>query len=95
MLNAVIELIRRNLASLGVIKHIYVFGSILDCNSIPNDIDILLIFDEYSYDVKQASNHLKYALESELEIPVDFTLLSVQEEHDVNFLSRIYWIRLK
>lgn len=95
MHNEVIKVIRRNLASLSVIKHIYVFGSVLDCNSIPNDIDILLIYDEYTDDVKHASKHIKNVLESEFDIPVDLVLLSTQEEKDVNFLSRIHWMRLK
>ena len=95
MHNEVIKVIRRNLASLSVIKHIYVFGSVLDCNSIPNDIDILLIYDEYTDDVKHASKHIKNVLESEFDIPVDLVLLSTQEEKDVNFLSRIHLMRLK
>ena len=95
MHNTVIESIRRNLDSLSAIKHLYVFGSVLESNSIPNDIDILLIYDEYTDDVKRASKHIKNVLEFEFDIPVDLVLLSTQEEKDVNFLNRIHWIRLK
>ena len=95
MLNKVIKLIRCNLAFLSAIKQIYIFGSVLDSNRIPNDIDILLIYDEYTDDVKHASKHIKNVLESEFDILVDLVLLSTQEEKEVKFLSRIHWIRLK
>ena len=95
MLNELIKAIRCNLAFLSVIKQIYIFGSVLDSNRIPNDIDILLIYDEYTDDVKYASKHIKNVLESEFDIPMDLVLLSTQEEKEVKFLSRIHWIRLK
>ena len=89
MHNEVIEVIRRNLASLSVIKHLYVFGSVLESNSIPNDIDILLIYDEYTDAVKDSSNRLKNILETEFELPVDLTVLSDNEEKEVGFLDRV------
>ena len=95
MLNEVIKAIRCNLVSLSAIKQIYIFGSVLDSNRIPNDIDILLIYDEYTDDVKHASKHIKNVLESEFDIFVDLVLLSTQEEKNVNFLSRIHWMCLK
>ncbi len=95
MHSAIIEAIQRNLDSLSAIKHLYVFGSVLDSNSIPNDIDILLIYDEYTDDVKEASTRVKDVLENEFELPVDCTLLTMKEEKDVCFLNRVRWICLK
>ena len=95
MHNEVIEVIRRNLASLSVIKHLYVFGSVLESNSIPNDIDILLIYDEYTDAVKDSSNRLKNILETEFELPVDLTVLSDNEEKEVGFLDRVMALCVK
>ena len=95
MHNTVIESIRRNLDSLSAIKHLYVFGSVLESNSIPNDIDILLIYDEYTDAVKDSSNSLKNILETEFELPVDLTVLSDNEEKEVGFLDRVMALCVK
>ena len=95
MHNEVIEVIRRNLHSLSAIKHLYVFGSVLESNSIPNDIDILLIYDEYTDAVKDSSNRLKNILETEFELPVDLTVLSDNEEKEVGFLDRVMALCVK
>ena len=71
------------------------FGSVLESNSIPNDIDILLIYDEYTDAVKDSSNRLKNILETEFELPVDLTMLSDNEEKEVGFLDRVMALCVK
>ena len=95
MRDKVVNAIQRRLSLLGIFKHIYLFGSVLDVNKSPNDIDILLIYDVYIDEVRQKANHMKKLLEEEFELPVDFTLLSVNEEKEVGFLSRIHWLCIK
>lgn len=95
MQNEVINAIQRRLSSLDIFKHIYLFGSMLDVNKFPNDIDILLIYDVYSDEVRQKAHHIKKLLEDEFELPVDLTLLSINEEKEVDFLSRIHWLCIK
>ena len=95
MRDKVVNAIQRRFSLLGIFKHIYLFGSVLDVNKYPNDIDILLIYNVYTDDVRQKANHIKKLLEDEFEIPVDLTLLSVNEEKEVDFLSRIHWLCIK
>ena len=90
-----IDAIQHRIYSFDVFKHIYLFGSVLDVNRFPNDIDVLLIYDVYTDEVRQATKHIKNILEKEFEIPVDLTLLNVNEEKEVGLLSRIHWLCIK
>lgn len=95
MRDDVINVIQNKLSAFNIFKHVYLFGSVLNVDRVPNDIDILLIYDVYTDEVIQKANHIKKLLEEEFEIPVDLTLLSVNEEKEVGFLSRIHWLCIK
>ena len=54
-----------------------------------NDIDILLIYSERSDNIIHDLNFICSILEKECGLPVDFTVLSIEEERETNFLTRI------
>ena len=70
-------------------SEVYLFGSILDDSKIPNDIDILLIYEKYSENILNKIKQISYLIEKDCGLPVDLTVLSVEEEKEVKFLNRI------
>ena len=48
MHNNFVEMVKKHVASLLDVKSVYVFGSVLDSGKTPNDIDILIIYFEYT-----------------------------------------------
>lgn len=74
-------------------EHVYLFGSSIDQHVIHNDIDILVIYSEYSELVKCSLGLLCDVLGKS----VDLTALSIEEENEIAFLDRIKprYIRIK
>lgn len=93
--NSVTKYIEQNISIFQTFKNIYLFGSILDDNSTPNDIDILLIYSEYSERIKLDSAVISSVLENKFGLPVDLTILSMNEEKETMFLSRLNSLYLK
>lgn len=77
--------------------NIYLLGSILNANRIPNDIDILLIYLKDSNKILNVINIISSTLESISGLPVDLTVLSIEEEIDTGFLKRVsaQYLKLK
>jgi len=77
--------------------NIYLFGSVLNIEEAPNDIDILLIYSKYSDIIINHLNIINSAFKNLSELPIDLTVLSVEEEKDTNFLKRLNskYLRLK
>jgi len=70
-------------------NNIYLFGSILNIEKEPNDIDILLIYSEYSSIIINDLNIICSVFANLSELPIDLTVLSVEEEKDTKFLKRL------
>lgn len=70
-------------------KEVYLFGSVLEENRVPNDIDILLIYFDGSGEIARDTSHILVSLENLLGMPVDLTVLSLEEERETQFLKRI------
>ena len=89
--------IRQNIYLFSLFENVYLFGSILDDSKFSNDIDLLLIYSSYSNRILDDLNQISSVLETMYRLPVDFTLLSIEEEKDIEFLRRIYpkYIKLK
>ena len=89
--------IRQNIYLFSLFENVYLFGSILDDSKISNDIDLLLIYSSYSNRILDDLNQISSVLETMYRLPVDFTVLSIEEEKDIEFLRRIYpkYIKLK
>ncbi len=75
--------------------NVYLFGSILNENKIADDIDLLLIYSNYSNRILNDLKQISSVLEAEYGLPVDLTVLNIEEEKDTEFLKRIFPIYLK
>lgn len=90
------ELIRKNIVLFNSFKNVYLFGSILNINKVPNDIDILLIYEKFSSNFIDEINIIRSTLEKLSGFFIDLTVLSVEEEKEVKFLKRINkYIKIK
>lgn len=69
----------------------YLFGSILKDNCRPNDIDILILYDDSSISNFDSVINLRKTLEERLmriiNLPIDITLLSYKENTEISFVS--------
>lgn len=83
------RLINQHIKLFNSFNNIYLFGSILNIEKTPNDIDILLIYSEYSNDMINDLNIICSVFVNQSELPIDITVLSVEEEKDTKFLQRL------
>lgn len=81
--------IEENIRYFDSFDHIYIFGSILNSECIPNDIDILLIYREYSEKVIKDFDSICTCFIQLDGLYVDFTVLSNLEEQESKFLERL------
>ncbi len=89
------EFIKQHITLFDSFDSVYLFGSILNTNKISNDIDILLIYSKYSNKIINDLNSICSVLEETVGLPVDLTVLSIEEEKDTKFLKRISSLYLK
>lgn len=89
------EFVKHHIVLFDCFEQVYLFGSILNTNNIAYDIDILLIYSEFSNTILDTSNIIRSALEKKTEMPIDLTILSIREEKDADFLQRIQPLCLK
>lgn len=93
--NDIIERVRKHIVPFDSFKHVFLFGSALELNTINNDIDILLIYTEHSNKFDNDLILFSNELEKEIGIFIDITSLSVEEEKETKFLDRIKFHCLK
>lgn len=72
------------------LKHysIYIFGSILEIAKSPVDIDVLIIYDNYDKSEMERLEALICNFELFVNLPIDCTFLSKEEQYDTNFIER-------
>lgn len=70
-------------------ESIYLFGSSIKEDSIPHDIDLLLVYSMYRDGIIENIDLISTALESELHMPIDLTVLSNKELESTDFLNKI------
>lgn len=87
--NYLVTLVKENLVLLNQFDEVYLFGSILDENKVPSDVDILLVYYECLEEITEISNRVLSSLEEILNMSVDLTILSMEEVKDTQFLHRI------
>ena len=87
--NYIVELIKNNITLFELFDRVYLFGSVLEDDKEPNDVDILLIYNQYTTKITEEISRVLISLENLLGIPIDLTVLSVEEEKDTQFLNRI------
>lgn len=83
------RLINQHIELFNSFNNIYLFGSILNIEKTPNDIDILLIYSEYSNKIIKDLNIICSIFANLIELPIDLTVLSVEEENNTTFLKRL------
>lgn len=87
--NSIVEVIKQQISLFESFDNVYLFGSALGVSETPNDIDILLIYSEYSIKMLNDLRIICSVLEEATGLLVDLTVLSVEEEKDTEFLKRI------
>lgn len=70
-------------------KSIYLFGSILDKEKNPNDIDLLLIYTEFSDDILTEVDKIRSTFKELYAYYIDLTVLSETETEESNFIIRL------
>lgn len=93
--NIIIEQVRKHITPFDSFEHVFLFGSALELNAINNDIDILIIYTEYSSKFNNDLILFSNKLKKEIDMLVDITSLSVEEEKETQFLDRIKFHCLK
>ena len=88
-------LIKKNMNLFDSFSSIYLFGSILNVNKKSKDIDILLIYLEFSDKMINEINIIRRIIEEMSGLPVDLTVLSIEEEKNIKFLKKINSNHLK
>ncbi len=85
----IIEAIKEMAPLLNSFEQIYLFGSILDANKPSCDIDILIVYSKYTIDTKLEIKEFCDIIEKKANLPVDLTVLSLEEMKETKFLNRI------
>lgn len=91
------KLVSEYIALFDSFENVYLFGSILKSEMVHNDIDILAIYINYSNKINNDILMILDELEKASGLPVDLTVLSVEEEKDTTFLEKIkpYYLKIK
>ena len=75
---------------------VYLFGSALDDKKTPADIDLLLVYSDVSGVTSNRLEGIREVIESVCDLPIDFTVLSINELNQTGFLNQILnYVRLK
>lgn len=91
----IVELIRRNSVLFSAFTNVYLFGSVLSGKCIPNDLDILLVYEGDATKVLERVSDIKKIFEKEIGLTVDMTALSREEVIETDFLERINYLKVK
>lgn len=89
MLNKITIYIKQHMHLFDSFDNVYLFGSILSYKEKINDVDILLIYSEYTDKLLNDMDSICFILEKAFLLPVDLTVLSVKELKSTDFLNRI------
>ncbi|EAC5438354.1 MULTISPECIES: nucleotidyltransferase domain-containing protein [Listeria] len=87
--NNITNNLKANITLFNSFENVYLFGSILCRENIPNDIDLLLIYSAYSKKILDDLNYIESTLSLVFNLPVDLTVLSIEEEKNTRFLQKI------
>ena len=87
--NNISEFIKQHITLFDFFDNVYLFGSILNERVYANDIDLLLIYSNYSNNIINNLNQICSVLEEKYNLPVDLTVLSMEEEKETKFLKKI------
>lgn len=91
-----IKFFSQNITFFKSFDSVYLFGSTLNQNAIPKDIDLLLIYSKLSHKIINETKQIRSVLEEKLNMPVDLTVLSLNELKTTDFFKKIInYLKLK
>lgn len=78
-------------------ENVYLFGSIINEERMPNDIDLLLIYKEFSSKLLSDLDNISTIFNQLYGFSFDLTILSENEEKELSFIMRLNsnYLRLK
>lgn len=78
-------------------KNVYLFGSIISKKRNPNDIDLLLIYEDFSSTLLRDLDEIRTIFDQLYGLSFDLNVLSETEEKESNFLSKLNpnYLRIK
>ncbi len=85
----IVDLILENVGLFDFFTKVYLFGSSIDENRKPNDIDLLLVYGVYSKELLEEKNSIILFLKEILTLPIDVTVLSEEELEETKFLEKL------
>ncbi|ARU48582.1 nucleotidyltransferase domain-containing protein [Sulfurospirillum diekertiae] len=88
-MNKIIYLISTHINIFELFTEVYIFGSIVKNSEFPNDIDLLLVYEEYTKEIENEKNIIDEFLATLFKLEIDITLLSEKELMQTNFLEKI------
>lgn len=83
------ELVREHIWLFDSFDHVYIFGSVLDHSTLFNDIDIMVIYTEYSGKIGNDLKLISDELGKVSGVLIDLTALSIDEVKETTFLEKI------
>lgn len=89
MIKTIVDRFNEKLDLFKSFEHIFIFGSILKENCNPNDIDVLLVYSEYSNKLLTEFKKIKMEFNYFQEKPFKFIALSIKEEAEIAFLKKL------
>lgn len=97
IIDIIYRIFNQQITLLNSYRDVYLFGSILDADKTPNDIDMLLVYSTYSKKMVRELDIIRLVFEELSGLPVDLTVLSVDEEKDTEFLKKLnsMYVKLK
>mgnify|MGYP000223351083 CR=1 FL=1 len=97
IIDSVYQIVDRHQSLFHSFSNVYLFGSILSLDKIPNDIDILLVYDELTNKVLNDSEAIHSILCEGSGMQVDMIILSQNEFMETNFLRKLNskYLRIK
>lgn len=87
--NPTIDALIKNIELFRLFTQVYLFGSVLKNHITPNDIDLLLVYVEYSNEIQSEKDYICSTLEKILNLNVDLVVLSEEELLETKFLDKI------
>ncbi len=85
----IVCLIQRHINLFELFDSVYLFGSILKGAMEPEDIDLLLVYNEFSDILLRDIDKIRKTFEKLYNITFDLTVLSIKEEKEVNFIDKL------
>lgn len=95
IIDKVYQVLKKKESLFDSFEEVYLFGSLLDTKRISNDVDILLIYSIYSSKILMDKGEISSVLEYEIGMPIDITILSIEEDKETGFSNKIKNMCLK